>query len=152
MNVLLSKSVRRDVPSRRMVRVLTRAARIMDVPANTEVSVRVVGARAMRTVNAKRRQNDSVTDVLSFPQFEGRTVRTFIRAEAQTVPSVSLGDILVYLPLLEKRARLFNRTPARHIDAMVVHSFLHLLGYDHVTTREHRQMEAFTQRILDQNP
>ncbi|MBI2426869.1 MAG: rRNA maturation RNase YbeY [Candidatus Kerfeldbacteria bacterium] len=152
MTVLLSQSVRGEIPRRRIIRLLTRAARFMNLPSNTEVSVRVVGARRMRTVNAARRQKDSVTDVLSFPQFQGRTVRGSIRAEAKAVPSVSIGDILVYLPLLERRARLFHRTPAQHVNAMIVHSLLHLLGYDHGSARARAQMETLTQRILDHTP
>jgi len=93
---------------------------------NAEVSVLLVGDKAMRSLNRRYRGKDRTTDVLSFPLREGR----FIRIQ----PHV-LGDIVLSLPAAARQAKTAGETYHKEIRRLLVHGYLHLLGYDHEKSR-----------------
>ena len=59
-----------------------------------------------------------------------------------------LGDIVVALETVRREASLENKPFNSHLTHMIVHGFLHLLGYDHQTDTEGSRMEALERRIL----
>ena len=108
---------------------------------DAEVSVLVVGDRAMRTLNRRYRGKDRTTDVLSFPLREGRF---------SSIQSDLLGDIVICMPAAARQARAAGETLLDEVDRLLVHGFLHLLGYDHVRGgREARRMESRERRLRE---
>lgn len=98
-----------------------------DHPA--EVSVTLTDSEAIRQINAEYRGIDSATDVLSFPQF----------APGEKYPPdgyVPLGDIVISVERAENQALVYGHSFERELAFLTVHSTLHLLGYDHVTSEE----------------
>ena len=93
---------------------------------NAEVSVLLVGDKAMRSLNRQYRGKDRTTDVLSFPLREGR----FIRIQ----PHV-LGDIGLSVPAAARQAKAAGESYHVEIGRLLVHGYLHLLGYDHEKSR-----------------
>jgi probable rRNA maturation factor len=123
-------------PSGRVRGLLTKVARLTraDVARATrgepgEVSVLFCGDVRMRTLNARYRRRDKSTDVLAFPAAGGGL----------------LGDIVVSVPYARRQARRRGEPTAREIDRLLVHGFLHLLGYDHETDRG--EMDALEGRV-----
>jgi len=114
--VLLNRQRRRRVAATRLRRVLTRAARALDVTG--EVALVLTGDRAVRTLNARYRGKDKATDVLSFPGPGG---------------SEGLGDIVISVETAARNARGLGRTLPQELDVLALHGFLHCLGYDHET-------------------
>ena len=91
-----------------------------------EVSVVLTDAETIKEINNEYRKVDSVTDVLSFPQF----------APGEEYPDegyVPLGDIVICVERAENQALVFGHSFERELAFLTVHSTLHLLGYDHVT-------------------
>ncbi len=76
------------------------------------------GDRRMRTLNRRYRRKDRSTDVLSFP-----------------AAAPLLGDIAISVPYAGRQARRRGEPVSREIDRLLVHGYLHLLGYDHETDR-----------------
>ena len=77
----------------------------------------------MRELNRRFRGRDSTTDVLSFPgdsapDPEGRR---------------HLGDIAISVPTAARQARVAGHGLQRELSVLVLHGYLHLLGYDHET-------------------
>jgi probable rRNA maturation factor len=106
---------------------------------DAEVSVLLIGDRAMRTLNRRYRGKDRTTDVLSFPLREGRF---------SLVQQHLLGDIVISVPAAARQARAAGETLLDEIDRLLVHGFLHLLGYDHERGEaEARRMEARERRL-----
>jgi len=106
---------------------------------NAEVSVLLVGDKAMRSLNLRYRGKDRTTDVLSFPLREGR----FSRIQ----PHV-LGDIVLSLPAAARQAKAAGDSYRSEIGRLLVHGYLHLLGYDHEQSRgEARRMEERERRL-----
>ncbi len=108
--------------------LLARLARLTAARAG-EVSVLFCGDVRMRRLNRDYRGKDRSTDVLAFP------------AE----PGPLLGDIVVSVPYAARRARRRGEPRSREIDRLLVHGFLHLLGYDHET--DDGEMEALESRV-----
>lgn len=93
---------------------------------NAEISVSFVGNDEIKQLNAKYRQNDSVTDVLSFPLGEdGKYDKN------EETGACMLGDIVISAEKAFEQAESFGHTIQREIGFLTVHSMFHLLGYDH---------------------
>ncbi len=93
---------------------------------SAEVSVRFVDNDQIRELNAKYRNIDKETDVLSFPLGENGVYDTNLDTGAKM-----LGDIVISVPKAMEQAELYNHPLQREIGFLTVHSMLHLLGYDH---------------------
>jgi probable rRNA maturation factor len=102
------------------------------------LSVRVVGAARSRTLNARYRNKDRPTNVLSF---QG----------AGLAPDGLryLGELLICAPVVAREARLAAKSRESHWAHMTVHGVLHLLGFDHEHDAESRKMAAREVQILD---
>jgi probable rRNA maturation factor len=85
----------------------------------------------MAALNRRWRRKDHSTDVLSFPAGGGD--RGF------------LGDIVISLPYATRQARRRGEAPAREIDRLLLHGYLHLLGYDHEA--DEGEMERLEARL-----
>jgi probable rRNA maturation factor len=106
---------------------------------NAEVSVLLVGDKAMRSLNRRYRGKDRTTDVLSFPLREG----PFTRIQ----PHI-LGDIVLSLPAAARQAKAAGEPCHSEIGRLLVHGYLHLLGYDHERSRaEARRMDGRERRL-----
>ena len=71
------------------------------------------------------------------------------RISPDAPPSPLLGDVFVALETTRREAALENKTFKNHLTHLIVHGFLHLLGYDHQTDSEGDRMEALERRILN---
>ena len=101
----------------------------------------LVGNRAMRTLNRRYRGKDRTTDVLSFPMRERK---------GSSPASRMLGDIVISVPEAERQAHEDGEPLSRAIDRLLVHGFLHLLGYDHERGgAEAKRMEARERRLRE---
>ena len=130
MEIDIRSSASGGPPRARVERLLKRANRAMGNPAR-EVSVVFCGDRLMAGLNRRWRGKDRPTDVLSFP--------------AEGAPAGFLGDIVISVPYASRQARRRGESRAREVDRLLLHGYLHLLGYDHETDRG--EMEALEARL-----
>jgi probable rRNA maturation factor len=93
---------------------------------------------ALRALNLRWRGIDKPTNVLSFPSGPPDRLR-----EAKT-----LGDIALAYETLAREAQDLGVSLADHYRHLLVHGFLHLIGYDHETDAEAERMQALETRIL----
>lgn len=87
-----------------------------------QVSVLLVGERAMRALNRRWRGLDRPTDVLSFSQREG--------AGGGLHPEL-LGDVVICVPVARRQAAAAGHCLAAELDRLAVHGLLHLAGHEH---------------------
>jgi len=87
-----------------------------------QVTIVLVGERAMRVLNKRWRGLDRPTDVLSFSQREG--------TGGGLHPDL-LGDLVICVPVARRQAREAGHCLVAEIDRLAVHGLLHLAGYDH---------------------
>ncbi len=107
-----------------------------------DVSVSIVGKDEIRTLNSSHRKIDKETDVLSFPMYE--------RVDSTFVPNgrTLLGDIVICAEVAAKQARELEHSVPEEIAFLCIHSTLHLLGYDHVTSVEDEEDMCYRQKEI----
>jgi len=102
-----------------------------------EISIVLTDDAEQQELNRDWRGKDAPTNVLSFPQIEPFSPVIGI-----------LGDIILARETLEREAANLEKPLAHHFTHLVVHGFLHILGYDHLTEDEALVMEGLETQIL----
>ena len=92
----------------------------------------------VKSVNQEWRGIDKPTNVLSFPAVE----------PTKLARAPFLGDIIIAYETVEREAKAEGKAFADHYAHLVVHGFLHLLGFDHVNEADAERMEALEIAIL----
>ena len=107
------------------------AAEGVDFPC--EVDVLVTSDEEIHQLNREARKVDRSTDVLSFPAFDLRPGELPGPGDADPGTGlVPLGDMMISLERVAAQAKEYGHSNRRELGYLVVHSVLHLLGYDHV--------------------
>jgi probable rRNA maturation factor len=126
------------------------------------VSLTLTDDEGIRELNRQYRNLDRPTDVLSFPlrdassdepqvtwEGEYETVESEAEDDDGLDPSVELlGDIVISVPRARAQAAEYGHSVEREIGFLFVHGFLHLLGYDHETEAQEREMFARQEAVL----
>lgn len=107
------------MPRAEVVRLLDGTGELVGCPQG-EVLVLFTDDREIRGLNRRFRGKDRPTDVLSFP--DGNPL-----AE----PVARIGDIVISVPTARRNARRAGHPLRREIRHLLIHGFLHLMGYDH---------------------
>jgi probable rRNA maturation factor len=110
----------------------------VNLKRGAEVAVHLVDDASIKTLNERWRGKDAATNVLSFPSVPADRIR-----EARL-----LGDILIAFETMKSEAEEQGKSLADHFRHLIVHGFLHILGFDHVTPIEAEAMENFERRAL----
>jgi probable rRNA maturation factor len=128
-------------------KLLNFAAQRENVGEGTELSVTFVTNDRIQEINREYRDKDKPTDVISFAMEELGEGETEIAGEG--IPRV-LGDIIISIQRTEEQAGDYGHSFERELGFLAVHGFLHLLGYDHETDEEEREMFGRQKEILDE--
>ena len=106
-------------------------AEMVELPC--EISVLLTDDEGIHQINLDMRDVDRPTDVLSFPMFElepgEHPGEEDMDPETGLIP---LGDMVISMERVEAQAAEFGHARKRELAYLVVHSVLHLLGYDHL--------------------
>lgn len=107
------------------------------VKGAAEISILLTDDAEQQVLNRDWRGKDAPTNVLSFPQIEpfGPVVGI-------------LGDIILARETLEREAIEQGTSFEHHFTHLIVHGFLHILGYDHIEDDEALEMEGLETQIL----
>jgi probable rRNA maturation factor len=118
-------------PSASRVRRLLSRAALATRSRPREVSVFFCGDRRMQGLNRRYRRRNRPTDVLAFPADAGA--------------GALLGDIVISIPYATRQARKRGQPVSEEVDRLLLHGYLHLLGYDHET--DDGKMDALEARL-----
>ena len=99
-----------------------------------ELSLRLVNEKEIQRLNAEYRGKDSPTNVLSFPSQLPESIVTELQF-------CHLGDIAICPHVLEHEATTQAKNREAHWAHLLIHGFLHLLGYDHEEEEQAAEME-----------
>lgn len=136
--------------------VINFALKEEEVIVKAEISMLFVDNEEIREINNDTRGIDRATDVLSFPMldYEDKKVfkemykdkefnETFMDGE-----ELVLGDIVLSLERALEQSEEYNHSFTREACYLVVHSVLHLLGYDHMEDEDKKIMRKREEEIL----
>ena len=132
------------------------------ITGTVELSVTVSDDDTIRRLNARYRGIDVPTDVLSFPlhsqypgpsneecaascEEKGKEAIQFVLPPDEVL---YLGDVVVSFPRALEQAKDYGHSLERELSYLVAHGVLHLLGYDHETEEQRRQMRLREEAAL----
>lgn len=132
-----------------IIRKAVRAvAKDKGLPDALEVNVILTTPSVIRSINRDNRGIDSATDVLSFPYYDYQTPGVFA-AEIDAGEENILGDIIVCGSKIKEQAAKYGHSQKRELAFLIVHSMLHLIGYDHIKKKDAELMESEQKRLMD---
>lgn len=102
----------------------------------------------IRKLNKEYRNIDKETDVLSFPMFEKEEIDLKVKNQDFPYEDI-LGDMVISIPRVEEQAKEYGHSFKRELSYMVVHSFYHLMGYDHMEENDKKLMRQKEDVILN---
>jgi len=115
--------------------LVNKIARLSGVNKGT-LSLSFVGEKKIRDINRKFRNIDKPTNVISFPFME--------YAGGEFI----LGDIIICLSVAEKQAQKEGNDFYQYVAFLIIHGFLHLLGFDHIREEDRIVMEKKEEEIF----
>ncbi len=124
-------------------------------PYDLEISMTMVTKDEIHRINKEHRNIDRPTDVLSFPMmvydhpadFDGIAFVTSMVLNPET-EELMLGDIVLCSQVVYEQAKEYGHSALREFSFLVVHSLLHLFGYDHIQEEDRLQMEHIQKDLL----
>lgn len=123
--------------------VVLALARHVELDKPCSVTIVFSDDAQVRRLNREWRDQDKPTNVLSFPAPPQSLPDDF---PPHTLPH--LGDIVLAAETVAREAAEESKLPRHHLQHLVVHGLLHLLGYDHLEPDEADEMEALETCIL----
>lgn len=121
----------------------------LKLPEDTEMSLTFLDDQAIWEINKEHRNKDQATDVISFAMEEDSTDGFVFDFEEFDMPR-NIGDIFVSVEHAKKQALEYNHSFDRELGFLVVHGFLHLNGYDHMTEEDEKEMFDLQRGILNE--
>lgn len=125
-------------------------------PYDAEVSLTLTGDEGIRVFNRNCREIDAPTDVLSFPLISYEKAGDFSCLENHyednfnpDTGEIMLGDIVLSVERVKKQAAEYGHSEQREFAFLILHSMMHLFGYDHMTPEEAAVMEERQNMILN---
>ena len=125
--------------------LLTFAKKQEHIDSEAELSVTFVDKDEIQNINKMYRDKDKVTDVISFALEEDEPE---IDMNELDIPRV-LGDIIICTDVAHEQAENYGHSFERELGFLALHGFLHLLGYDHMTDEDEKEMFGRQKEILN---
>ncbi|MDZ5608031.1 rRNA maturation RNase YbeY [Bacillus pseudomycoides] len=126
--------------------LLEQAARMENVEDGTELSVTFVDNERIQEINRDYRDKDQPTDVISFAMEDmGEGEMEIVGVEMSRM----LGDLIISIPRAKEQAEEYGHSFDRELGFLALHGFLHLLGYDHMTDEDEKEMFGKQKEILE---
>ena len=119
-----------------LIKIAKRILHILKLPKNTELCISIISDVEMRKLNNDYRGIKRTTDVLSFPQDIIHDLNM-------------LGDVVISYDTAIRHSELYEITLHNELKKLLVHSILHLTGYNHKKKKEKIEMFAKEKEILE---
>ena len=127
-----------------------------EFPYECEVNLTLTDNEGIHEINREYRQIDNPTDVLSFPMLSYEVAGNFSKLEEDyddnfnpDTGEIMLGDIIISVDKVFEQAESYGHSVLREFAFLILHSMLHLFGYDHMTPEESAVMEEKQREILE---
>lgn len=127
--------------------ILAFAVSYLKLSGSIEMSVTLTDNARIQEINRDYRGKDQPTDVISFALEEpGEGEMDIIQEDG--MPR-NIGDIIISIERAKEQAQEYGHGFDRELGFLAVHGLLHLLGYDHMTTEDEKEMFGLQKEMLD---
>lgn len=118
-----------------------------------QVAISFVNKEEIKQLNKEYRKIDKETDVLSFPTLklkpmEKINIKDYKGDFDPATKHLMLGDIIICEDVAKEHAEEYGHSFEREVCYLIVHGFLHLLGYDHMEEEDKKIMRALEEAVL----
>ena len=116
---------------------------------NIMLSISFVSEEEIKEINHRTRNIDKVTDVLSFPNFSLKPFETIDLLDLNNYMGkyIFLGDMAICLKRAGEQAIEYGVTLEQEVIKLVIHSTLHLMGFDHIQDSDYEVMNREEEKI-----
>ena len=121
--------------------IIEQALKTLGIEDDVEVSCVLVDDERIHEINREYRHIDRSTDVISFAMEDND--QFYVEGMPRT-----LGDIFISVDHAKKQAEEYGHSLRREMCFLFTHGILHLLGYDHMTDEQEKEMFGFQDKIL----
>ena len=121
--------------------IIEQALKTLHIEDDAEVSCVLVDDERIHEINREYRHIDRSTDVISFAMED--TDQFYVEGMPRT-----LGDIFISVDHAKKQAEEYGHSLRREMCFLFTHGILHLLGYDHMTDEQEKEMFGLQDEIL----
>ena len=113
------------------------------------LSIAFVSEEEIKDLNQRTRNIDKVTDVLSYPNFSLKPFETIDLSNLDNYMGkfVFLGDMAICLKRAGEQAKEYGVTLMQEVIKLVIHSTLHLMGFDHIEDDDYVVMNQEEEKI-----
>ena len=119
-----------------IIQVLSPVNTIAD---NFQIGISIVSTEEIQKLNLEYRGKDQPTNVLSFG----------INCHPNDNDPLLLGDIVLCKEIIEKEAKEYSKTYENRLKHMIIHGFLHLIGFNHDDNHERMTMEEIETQVMN---
>lgn len=140
---------------RRLRGFVTKVFKVLGLPKESELGVVFVTQSRIKELNKIARKKDSVTDVLSFPSADFEVGETIDYETGKLLHIINpennhiyLGEIVLCTTVAQIQAKEFGHSLEAEVYRLIVHSVLHLIGYDHETDKDYGIMHRREIEVL----
>jgi probable rRNA maturation factor len=114
-----------------------------------EISISLVSDAQIKKINSEFRDKNKPTDVLSFSNLDEKIIRNkgIVKAVGD-LKYLFLGDIVLSYETIKKDSLAQKKNFRNHMTHLILHSILHLIGFDHEETEMAKKMERLEIQIL----
>lgn len=127
------------------------------VSVDYQISLLFVDNNEIREINNETRGIDRATDVLSFPMLDFEEDKVYkdmyinfkFDETFKDGDELILGDMVLSLEKALEQSEEYGHSYEREVSYLVVHSILHLLGYDHMIEKDKNKMRKREEEILN---
>ncbi|GAK11467.1 rRNA maturation RNase YbeY [Geomicrobium sp. JCM 19039] len=124
-----------------VTQILGSSCQRLQLPVETESSVLFVSKTKIQALNHEYRNKNEVTDVLSFALNDDEE-------DAGFQDEHLLGDIVICVERMKEQAKEYNHSIERELGFLAIHGLLHLIGYDHQSEADEKEMFALQEELL----
>lgn len=121
--------------------IIEQALKTLEIEDDVEVSCVLVDDERIHEINREYRHIDRSTDVISFAMEDND--QFYVKGMPRT-----LGDIFISVDHAKKQAEEYGHSLRREMCFLFTHGILHLLGYDHMTDEQEKEMFDLQDEIL----
>lgn len=123
--------------------------KILNKKLELELSVSLVSDAQIKKINSQFRSKNKATNVLSFPALDENLIREIgLKKLVSSSKYLFLGDIIISYETLKKESLAQKKEFRNHLTHLILHSILHLIGFDHENEKMAEEMEGCEIKIL----
>ncbi len=140
MNYQITNLTEEKIDENDLVKVIEKVSELLGIE-NSIVSIVLVDNEYIHKINKEYRNVDRETDVISFAFMDDET-----NPESGTT---DLGEIYISLEKAHSQSKEYGHSFKRELCFLLTHGLLHLLGYDHMTEEDEKEMFGLQEEVLN---